>query len=255
MSFLRKVVEEVREEVEKRKMIGGLEGLSPPRKKLSLKEAIERAERVPLIAELKRSSPSSGKIRPFADPLEIGREMVEGGAIALSVLTERKYFGGDPLFLRELSILPVPLLCKDFVVDPYQVEEASKLGADAILLIVRILGKELPSFLSLVREKGMEALVEVTDEGELEEALSAGADLIGINNRDLETLEVDLSRTERLAPLVPSTVKVVSESGIKTPEEVRRMLRAGAHAVLVGTSLMRAENIREKVRELVGAMG
>ncbi|MEM2205112.1 MAG: indole-3-glycerol-phosphate synthase [Candidatus Hadarchaeales archaeon] len=255
MSFLRKVVEEVRVEVKKRKEEGGVDGLSPPRKKLSLKKAIRRTGRVPLIAELKRSSPSSGKIRSFSDPLWIGREMVEGGAIALSVLTESKYFEGDPLFLRELSVLPVPLLCKDFVVDPYQVEEASRLGADAILLIVRVLGKELPSFLSLAREEGMEALVEVTNEKELEEALSAGADLIGINNRDLDTLEVDLSRTERLAPLIPSNITVVSESGIGTPEEVRRMLRAGAHAVLVGTSLMRAENIREKVRELVEAMG
>ncbi|MEM0359400.1 MAG: indole-3-glycerol-phosphate synthase [Candidatus Hadarchaeales archaeon] len=255
MSFLRKVVEEVRVEVKKRKEEGGVDGLSPPRKKLSLKKAIRRTRLVPLIAELKRSSPSSGKIRSFSDPLWIGREMVEGGAIALSVLTESKYFEGDPLFLRELSVLPVPLLCKDFVVDPYQVEEASRLGADAILLIVRVLGKELPSFLSLAREEGMEALVEVTNEKELEEALSAGADLIGINNRDLDTLEVDLSRTERLAPLIPSNITVVSESGIGTPEEVRRMLRAGAHAVLVGTSLMKAENIREKVRELVEAMG
>ncbi|MEM2865792.1 MAG: indole-3-glycerol-phosphate synthase [Candidatus Hadarchaeales archaeon] len=254
MSVLQEILGEVRREVERRKRERPFEGFSPPRAKRSLGEGIRRTKLVPLIAEVKRASPSHGEISPHAEPLEVGREMVEGGAVALSVLTERKYFGGDPLFLRRLSVLPVPLLCKDFVVDPYQVEEAARLGADALLLIVRVLGEELPFFLSLVRKEGMEALVEVTEEEELELALSAGAELVGINNRDLDTLEVDLSRTERLAPLVPRGVTVVSESGIETPEDVRRVLRAGAHAVLVGTSLMRAEDVRGKVRELVEAL-
>lgn len=252
--MLEEILGEVRREVERRKAERPFQGLPPPRAKRSLREGIRRARLVPLIAEVKRASPSEGELSPHADPLAVGREMVEGGAVALSVLTERKYFGGDPLFLRELSVLGVPLLCKDFVVDPYQVEEAAGLGADALLLIVRVLGEELPFFLSLVRKEGMEALVEVTDEEELEQALSAGAELVGINNRDLDTLEVDLSRTERLAPLVPPGITVVSESGIGTPEEVRRMLRAGAHAVLVGTSLMRAKDVRGKVRELVEAL-
>jgi indole-3-glycerol phosphate synthase len=127
------------------------------------------------------------------------------------------------------------------------------LGADAVLLIVKVLGEKLSEFLDLSRELGLEALVEVTTEEEIELARSAGARLIGVNNRDLETLEVDLARTERLAPLIPGYATLVSESGISSPEDVRRMLNAGADSVLVGTALMRARNLEQKVRELVEA--
>ncbi|TDA30408.1 MAG: indole-3-glycerol-phosphate synthase [Hadesarchaea archaeon] len=253
MSFLRRILPEVEREVERRKRERPFQDLSPPRPKRSLIEAIRGARGVALIAELKLSSPSAGRLRSPEERRGLAEAMVRGGAVALSVLTEPRYFGGDPRFLRELSDLPVPLLCKDFVADPYQIEEASKLGADAILLLAAVLGERLPSFLRRAEEEGMEALVEVTDEEEMGLALSAGARLVGINNRDLNTLEVDPSRTERLAPLVPPGVTLVSESGIETPEQVRRMLRAGAHAVLVGTALMRAERVEEKVRELVGA--
>ncbi|MCQ8898314.1 MAG: indole-3-glycerol-phosphate synthase [Hadesarchaea archaeon] len=253
MSFLRRILPEVEREVERRKRERPFQDLSPPRPKRSLIEAIRGARGVALIAELKLSSPSAGRLRSPEERRGLAEAMVRGGAVALSVLTEPRYFGGDPRFLRELSDLPVPLLCKDFVVDPYQIEEASRLGADAILLLAAVLGERLPSFLRRAEEEGMEALVEVTDEEEMGLALSAGARLVGINNRDLNTLEVDPSRTERLAPLVPPGVTLVSESGIETPEQVRRMLRAGAHAVLVGTALMRAERVEEKVRELVGA--
>jgi len=253
MSFLRRILPEVEREVERRKRGRPFQDLSPPRPKRSLIEAIRGARGVALIAELKLSSPSAGRLRSPEERRGLAGAMVRGGAVALSVLTEPRYFGGDPRFLRELSDLPVPLLCKDFVVDPYQIEEASRLGADAILLLAAVLGERLPSFLRRAEEEGMEALVEVTDEEEMGLALSAGARLVGINNRDLNTLEVDPSRTERLAPLVPPGVTLVSESGIGTPEQVRRMLRAGAHAVLVGTALMRAERVEEKVRELVGA--
>jgi indole-3-glycerol phosphate synthase len=254
VSFLRRILPEVEREVERRKRERPLHGLLPPRPKRSLVEAIRGAKGVPVIAELKLSSPSAGRLRSPEERRGLAEAMVRGGAVALSVLTEPRYFGGDPRFLREFSHLPVPLLCKDFVVDSYQIEEASRLGADAILLLAGVLGERLPSFFSRVRGEGMEALVEVTDEEEMRLALSAGAGLIGINNRDLNTLEVDLSRTERLSPLVPPGVTLVSESGIETPEQVRRMLRAGAHAVLVGTSLMRAERVEEKVGELVGAL-
>jgi indole-3-glycerol phosphate synthase len=253
MSFLRRILPEVEREVERRKRERPFQDLSPPRPKRSLIEAIRGARGVALIAELKLSSPSAGRLRSPEERRGLAEAMVRGGAVALSVLTEPRYFGGDPRFLRELSDLPVPLLCKDFVVDPYQIEEASRLGADAILLLAAVLGERLPSFLRRAEEEGMEALVEVTDEEEMGLALSAGARLVGINNRDLNTLEVDPSRTERLAPLVPPGVTLVSESGIETPEQVRRILRAGAHAVLVGTALMRAERVEEKVRELVGA--
>jgi indole-3-glycerol phosphate synthase len=217
-------------------------------------EAVEKAPRVPLIAEIKRASPSMGDIRPGVDVLEVARAMLRGGAVSLSVLTEPKYFKGDPNFLREVrSVAKVPLIRKDFIVDDYQVLEAAELGADVVLLIVKILGRELRKFMRLVEDLGMESLVEVMDEEEAKAAISAGAKLIGINNRDLETLEVDLNRTAKLAPSIPDDVVLVSESGINTPDDVRRMLDAGADAVLVGTAIMRAGNIEQKVRSLVEA--
>ena len=254
MSVLDQILESVRAEVERRIREKPFEAYEPPRKKLSLVQAIRQAKDVPLIAEVKRASPSGGDIRPNADPVETAREMVDGGAIAISVLTERSYFRGDPKFLFELaSSLEVPLLCKDFIIHPYQLREAANLGADAVLLIAKVLGPKLQEFVKLAYSLGLDPLLEITNEEELRLALSTEAELMGINNRNLETLEVDLRVTERLAPLVPAGRVVISESGITTPEDVRRVLRAGAHAVLVGTSIMRAENIREKVRELVGA--
>jgi indole-3-glycerol phosphate synthase len=226
----------------------------PSRKKLSLVEAIQQAKHTPLIAELKRASPSAGELRPDADVIELARAMLRGGAVGLSVLTEPKHFKGDPSFLRELrGVVGVPLLRKDFIVHEYQMYETAELGADAVLLITKVLGERLPEFLRLSRELGIEALVEVTTEDEVELAISTGAKLMGVNNRDLETLQVDLSRTERLAPKIPGYVTLVSESGISSREDVRRMLEAGADAVLVGTALMRAENVEVKVKELVGA--
>jgi indole-3-glycerol phosphate synthase len=217
-------------------------------------EAIEKAPRVPLIAEIKRASPSAGDIRPSADVLEVARAMLRGGAISLSVLTEPKYFKGDPNFLREVrNVAKVPLIRKDFIVDDYQILEAAELGADVVLLIVKILGQELRKFMQLAEDLGMESLVEVTDEEEAELAISAGAKLIGVNNRDLETLKVDLNRTVKLAPSIPDDAVLVSESGINTPDDVRRVLDAGADAVLVGTALMRADDIEQKVRSLVNA--
>jgi indole-3-glycerol phosphate synthase len=180
--------------------------------------------------------------------------MLRGGAVSLSVLTEPKYFKGDPNFLREVrGVVKVPLIRKDFIVDDYQVLEAAELGADIVLLIVKILRRELRKFMQLAEDLGMESLVEVADEEEAKIAISAGARLIGINNRDLETLKTDLNRTVKLAPSIPDDVVLVSESGINTPDDVRRMLDAGADAVLVGTAIMRAGDIEQKVRSLVNA--
>lgn len=249
---LERILESVKKEVNRRIGEKPFESYEPPREKLSLSLAIQRAPGVPVIAEVKRASPSAGDLRAGLDPLIAAKQMVEGGAIAISVLTEKHHFKGDPVFLFDLAhTLRVPLLCKDFVVHPYQILEAAKLGADAILLIVKVLGPSLPEFLELARSLGLEVLVEVTNEEELEVAISSGAELIGINNRDLDTLEVDLTTTERLAPRVPREKLVVSESGISTPDDVRRVLHAGASALLVGTAIMRADNIKEKVRELV----
>lgn len=255
MSALAKILADVRVEVQRRAIAKPIDpshvDLSPKR---SLIEAIERAPGVPLIAEIKRASPSAGDIKPSADVLEIARAMLRGGAVSLSVLTEPKYFKGDPSFLREIRrVAEVPLLCKDFIVDEYQLYEAVELGADVVLLIVKALEHELSRFMQLAEKLGLESLVEVTSEDEVGLAVSAGAEIIGINNRDLETLEVDLNRTVGLAPLIPDGATLVSESGISSPADVRKMLDAGADALLVGTALMQAENIEQKVRSLVNA--
>ncbi|MDI6642628.1 MAG: indole-3-glycerol phosphate synthase TrpC [Candidatus Hodarchaeaceae archaeon] len=255
MSALTNILADVQAEVQRRARANPIKPVYVDRaRKRSLVEAIERAPKAPLIAEIKRASPSAGDIRPSADVLEVARAMLRGGAISLSVLTEPKYFKGDPSFLREVrKVAEVPLLCKDFIVDEYQLYEATELGADVVLLITKALGRELPRFMGLAEKLGMESLVEVTSEDEIGLAVSAGAELMGVNNRDLETLEVDLDRTVRLAPLVPDDVTLVSESGITSPADVRRMLDAGADAVLVGTALMKAKNIEQKVRSLVNA--
>lgn len=253
MSVLAEIVGDVRARVKQQARLRPIESMElKDFSRRSLCGAIERAPNVALIAEIKRASPSAGDIRPGADVCGLAGAMVRGGAVALSVLTEPRYFKGDPSFLHELmGIVEVPLLRKDFIVDKYQLYESAELGADAVLLIVKVIGKELPSFMSLAEELGMESLVEVTNEPELEIATATGAELIGINNRDFETLEIDLDRTRRLAPRVPEGVTLVSESGISSPDDVRAMLEAGADAVLVGTALMLASDVEGKVRSLV----
>jgi len=193
-----------------------------------------------VIAELKRASPSRGTIRAAYDVPAIARGYATAGAAALSVLTDGPFFGGaleDLATAREASGLPC--LRKDFLIDPYQVEEARAWGADCVLVIVAAVapaqGREL---LAAARESGLDALVEVHDEAELERAAAMGAALLGVNNRDLHTFRVALDTTERLAARAPAGALVVAESGIRSPEDLRRMARAGAHAVLVGEAFM-----------------
>ncbi len=244
MGFLDKITEEVIAEVKEK--LG---------KKKSLINAIKTAKGVPVIAEIKWVSPSVGKIRERENALDIAKAMIRGGAIGLSVLTEKKFFMGDPSLITELKKeIDAPILYKNFVVHPYQIFEAFSSGADAVLLIVRVLKDRLQEFMKLADELGMESLVEVFDEKDVELALSAGADFIGINNRDLDTFQVDLSRMERLINLIPEEVIVVSESGISTKGDVIKVVTAGADAILVGTSIMKSPNPEEKVRELVGAL-
>lgn len=255
MNVLAKIVRDVRADVSHRAKNKPIDPASIDAfKRRSLTEAIEKAPHVPLIAEIKRASPSAGDIRPEANPVDAAMSMLRGGAISLSVLTEPRYFKGDPAFLRDIrKVADVPLLGKDFVLDDYQVYEAAQAGADAVLLIVKVLGPELRRFMALVEELGMESLVEVTNEREMREAEIAGAKLLGVNNRDLETLAVDLSRTLRLAPSAPEDALLVSESGINSPDDVRRMLDAGADALLVGTAIMKETDIESKVRTMVRA--
>ena len=216
--------------------------------------ALRRPGEVRLLAEVKRRSPSAGDIRPGADPVEIARAYVDGGAAALSVLTDRDYFGGDLEFLRAVrGAVPVPVIRKDFLIHPVQVWEARAAGADAVLLIVRILEQSLLQELhGLARELGMDALVEAHTGDELDRALAAGATLVGVNNRDLDTFVTDLDLCVRLAPRVPSDVVYVGESGIRTAADVDTLGAAGIDAILVGESLMRQPDVRAAAAALVG---
>jgi indole-3-glycerol phosphate synthase len=205
-----------------------------------------------VIAEIKRCSPSRGEIRPDFDPVGCAKAYADAGAVAISVLTDERFFGGhlDYLDLVRRAV-PVPLLRKDFVVDAYQIDEARVAGADAVLLIAGALSAEaLIDFRARALALGMDALVEVHDEEELEGALASGADLIGINNRDLRSFRTDLAVTERLAPRIPQGIVVVSESGIFTPEDVARLTDAGAHALLIGESLMREDDAGMALRRI-----
>jgi len=217
--------------------------------------ALQRAPRPRVVAELKRRSPSRGEIRPDFDAVGCAKAYAEAGAAALSVLTDRRYFGGDLALLEAVRReVPLPLLRKDFVVDPYQIDEARAHGADAVLLIARALAADaLGALRARAAGLGLDALVEVHDEAELETALAAGADLVGINNRDLATFETDLGVTERLAPgLAGRGVVVVGESGILTHADVRRLEAAGVDAVLVGEALMREPDVGRALAELRG---
>jgi indole-3-glycerol phosphate synthase len=221
---------------------------------------------VALIAEVKKASPSAGVIRPDFDPVHIARAYETAGASCLSVLTDRKFFQGSLDYLKQIrAAVSLPLLRKDFIIDPRQILEAVEWGADAILLIVAILSDaQLREFHALATDAALAALVEVHDEAELDRALVAGAQLIGVNNRDLKTFKVDLATTERLAAHLASSPRtthhataptpplLVAESGIHTRADVERLARCGARAILVGESLMKHADLAAKTRELLG---
>lgn len=214
--------------------------------------ALRGAPQPRIVAEVKRRSPSRGEIRTTFDPVECATAYERGGAAAISVLTDERFFGGHLSYLAKLrASVALPLLRKDFLIDPYQVDEARLAGADAVLLIVAALPQaELAALHARARELSLDALVEVHDEHELERALELGAEVIGINNRDLATFETDLAVSERLLPRLPKQVVAVSESGIFNHEDVRRLARAGASAFLVGESLMRQDDMEKALRAL-----
>jgi indole-3-glycerol phosphate synthase len=220
------------------------------------REALASGPRPRVIAEIKRRSPSKGEIRRNFEPVDCARAYAEAGAAAISVLTDEHYFGGHLDHLEKVRrAVDLPLLRKDFVVDPYQVDEARVRGADAVLLIVAAFpGVSADTELRALRDRasglGLDALVEVHDEAELETALAAGADLVGVNNRDLRSFQVDLGVTERLAKRVPEGVVCVAESGIFTSKDVERLEAAGAHAVLVGEAMMREADLGAALRRL-----
>lgn len=221
----------------------------------SLTDALRRPTGAPVrvLAEIKRASPSAGPIRPGADPGDIAAEYHAGGAAAISVLTDEQFFDGKLEFLQRVrDRVPLPLLRKDFIIDPYQVLEARSADADAILLIVAALTPvQLEDLLELATLHHLDALVEVHDMAEADIALAAGASLLGVNHRDLKTFTIDMSLTEQIAKRVPPSVVLVGESGIKTAADVRRLGDAGAHAVLVGETLMRAPSPGAALKELL----
>ncbi|ACV06320.1 indole-3-glycerol phosphate synthase TrpC [Kytococcus sedentarius] len=214
-----------------------------------------RAPGASLIAEIKRSSPSKGVLAPIGEPADLARTYERAGATAVSVLTERRRFGGSLADLVAVrAAVDLPLLRKDFVVGEYQVHEGRAAGADLVLLIVAALDDaQLSDLLALTHDLGMEALVEVHDEAELERAVTVASRIIGVNSRNLKTLEVDPGTPARLVPQVPADVVAVSESGIRTPQDVDTAVRAGARAVLVGEALVTAEDPGAAAAALVAA--
>ena len=230
-----------------------LEAKDCSRVPLGFRDAIRSESGVSVIAEVKRRSPSKGLIREDFDAVEIARTMAEAGATCLSVLTDEHFFGGslDDL-CRVRGAVDIPLLRKDFIIDPIQLDAARLAGADAILLIVAALdARRLTSLHDHARSLGLDVLVEVNCAEEMDLALSIGANLIGINNRDLRTFETDLATTERLAArLSDPSVVLISESGISNAEDVGRLERAGAAGFLVGESLMRQPDPGAALRNL-----
>jgi len=218
--------------------------------------ALCSGERPRVIAEIKRRSPSRGEIRPEFDPVACALAYAGAGAAAISVLTDEPHFGGRLEYLQQVrKVTRIPLLRKDFIIDSYQVDETRVAGADAMLLIVAAFpGAAGADRLAALRHRavewGLDVLIEVHDESELEIALGIGADLVGINNRDLKTFEVEIATTERLAARIPAGVVVVAESGIFTHGDIERLEQSGAHAFLVGESLMRQPDPGLALRDL-----
>jgi indole-3-glycerol phosphate synthase len=253
--FLDRIVAKKKEEVEMQKRTTSLLEIKqvlkdqPPT--LDFKSAIT-AKNCAIIAEVKRSSPSKGRMIEDFRPVAIASLYELSGAAAISVLTEKHFFEGDGRYLSEIrQAVKIPLLRKDFILDPYQIYETKALGGDALLLIACLLDqRQLRDYIDLAASLGLASLVEVHDGNELEKAVSVGAELIGINNRNLQTFSTDIKTTIELFPLVPEGRIVVSESGIHSRKDIKQLMQAGVHAFLVGEVLIRSGNIAGKLREL-----
>jgi indole-3-glycerol phosphate synthase len=255
--FLEKIAELKKEELRRRKtparqkeMEERIHSLPLPR---NFTDAISRHAPIAVIAEIKRASPSLGAINENVDIIRMALEYEKGGAAAISVLTEANFFKGDLSFLHVIKEeVPLPLLQKDFILDPFQIYEGRVSGADAILLIASLLSREeLVDFADLIRSLHMVPLVEIHNEDDWEKTSSLDLPLIGINNRDLRTFEVNLKTTLRLRKGIPSTTRVISESGIKSPNDVRLLREAGIDGILIGETLMRSLDPASKIRELL----
>jgi indole-3-glycerol phosphate synthase len=259
--ILDQIIQKTKEDLEKRKtdmpmdLLGKSLAYNPYQPK-DVKKALRATQENPyrVIAEVKKASPSKGVIRQDFDPLLIAKEYEAGGADALSILTEPHYFQGDLEYLTAIRrYVPMPLLRKDFIVDKYQILEALVYGADFILLIAAALSqKELKELLQFAQHLGLEVLVEIHNKAELTKAIFAGADIIGINHRDLKTFEMDMSLCEKLIPLIPKGKIIVAESGIYEHEQVKHLSKVGADAFLVGEHFMRQDDISGALKSLKG---
>ena len=255
--ILQKIVERKKQRVQEEKREEPLEELllkiqlqSPCR---DFKMALDKRE-ISLISEVKKASPSRGVMKEDFDPAQIAMEYEKAGVDAVSVITEEEFFLGRPEYLETVrDIVSVPVLRKDFIIDTYQIYQSRAMGADAILLIASILtGEELLEFYETAKGIGLHCLVETHTVEEVEKALSAGADIIGINNRDLSTFKTDISKTAEIIKHIPKGKTTVSESGIMSGDDSKRVHEMGADAVLVGQSIMESGSIGEKVKELRG---
>jgi indole-3-glycerol phosphate synthase len=254
--ILDKIVETKKEEVAQSKkkirltaLIETINKMSPCR---NFKAAISGSP-CAIIAEVKCASPSRGRLVENFDPVKIAATYEENGAAAISVLTDEKYFMGNKEYLTQIKTeVQLPLLRKDFITDPYQIYESRVIGADAVLLIVRILGSRLGEFIAVARQLGLAALTEVHTSAELEIALAAGADIIGINNRNLDTFVTDINTCKELVRFIPAGIVTVAESGIKDRGDIENIMLSGISAFLIGEALVTASDIGAKLKEFKG---
>jgi len=254
--MLDKIIAQKREEVKQRKKVANMtylqERIARQKPPLDLALAL-KGDNIRLITEVKRASPSRGILSPNFNPIKLAQTYAEGGAAAISVLTEANYFMGSIEHLAAINeAVGLPLLRKDFILDSYQIYESRAYGADALLLIAAILSQEqLNEFLSLSRSIGLRCLVEVHNINDVERAVLSGAQIVGINNRDLNTFVVDINTTRRIRPLVPKEKIVVSESGIKSRRDIERLRKWRVNAVLVGEALVIADDISARMKALL----
>ena len=258
MTILDQLAEHARERVKQAKEKTTFEeirqqALSLPKGGFTFEEALKKSG-ISFICECKKASPSKGLIAPDFPYLQIAEEYEAAGADCISVLTEPKWFLGSDEYLKKIAkAVSIPCLRKDFTVDAYMVYEARVLGASAVLLICSILGEEqMKEYIGICDELGLSALVEAHDEEEVKMALRAGARIIGVNNRNLKDFTVDTDNSRRLRELIPENVLFVSESGVRSAEDVQKLRKIGADAVLIGETLMRAEDKKRKLAELRG---
>lgn len=252
LSHKRKEIEEMKSRFPITKLEDGIQRNREARRPFS--KVLDDGRGIHIIAELKKASPSGGTLREDFNPLQIAELYELAGAAAISILTETLYFEGRPSFLRTVRrVTELPILRKDFIIDSYQIYETALLAADAILLIASILtDEELKQYIGVAKQLNLDPLVEVHTESDLKKAIAAGASFIGINNRNLRTLKIKPQNAERLLRLLPKGMTVIVESGIESYEEILRYKSLGVNSFLVGTALMKSDDIVKKLRELRG---